>query len=62
MCEIDIERLREENRILCFKLEQAEYKAKVWKDAYEKQTELMHRLFDIELINKVFNGDNCFND
>lgn len=54
MCEIEIERLETENRILRIRLEQADREAKTWKDAYEKQVELMNRIFN--------DDDDCFND
>ena len=53
MCEIDIERLEEENRILRMKLRCAEEREKIWKELYEKHTELLNRLSD---------DDDCFND
>ena len=53
MCEIDIERLEEENRILRIKLRYAEEREKIWKELYEKQTELLNRLSD---------DDDCFDD
>lgn len=54
MCEIDIERLREENRILHMKLRDAEQRARIWKELYEGQTELLNRLSD--------DDNDCFND
>lgn len=54
MCEIDIERLEEENRILRVELRDAEQRARIWKELYEGQTELLNRLSD--------DDDDCFND
>lgn len=54
MFEIDIERLEEENRILRMKLRCAEEREKIWKELYEKQTDLLSRLSD--------DDDDCFND
>lgn len=54
MCEIDIERLREENRILRVELRNAEQRARIWRELYERQTDLLSRLSD--------NDDDCFND
>lgn len=53
MCEIDIERLEEENRILRIELRNAEQRARTWKELYERQNELLNRLSD---------DDNCFDD
>ena len=53
MCEIDIERLEEENRILRVELRNAEQRARTWKELYERQTELLNRLSD---------DDDCFED
>lgn len=53
MCEIDIERLREENRILRVELRNAEQRARIWRELYERQNELLNRLSD---------DDDCFND
>lgn len=53
MCEIDIERLREENRILRIELRNAEQRARIWRELYERQTELLNRLSD---------DDDCFDD
>ena len=53
MCEIDIERLEEENRILRIELRNAEQRAKTWRELYERQTELLNRLSD---------DDDCFED
>lgn len=53
MCEIDVERLEEENRILRAKLRDAEQRARIWKGLYERQAELLDRLSD---------DDDCFND
>lgn len=53
MCEIEIERLEEENRILRAKLRDVEQRARIWKELYEGQAELLNRLSD---------DDDCFND